>query len=371
MKKILFFVTSLAGGGAEKVLVNLVDHIDKRKYDVTVMTLFDVGINKRFLSKDVEYKHVFKRIIKGNSYFFKLFSEKFLYRRMIKDNYDIIVSFFQGPTTRIVAGCSNPDTKLVQWIHNEFHSKDKIVACYRNVNECVRLQKKYDATVYVAKTVRDIYLKSFPEIKKKDIVLYNVVETDTIRKLANEAVNEDLYSADVTLVSVGRFVPQKSFDRLLSVLSRLRRENLFNVTLLLLGSGELERQLKLKAKQLKIDDVVTFLGYKENPYKYIKNADLFVCSSLHEGFSTAVTESLIVGTPVITTQCSGMKELLGENEYGLIVENNEEALYRGIERLLENNAKMMKYYRKKAEERGEKFDCSETVLEVEKFLDTI
>lgn len=371
MKKILFFVTSLAGGGAEKVLVNLVNNINKKEYNITVMTLFDVGVNKQFLSKSVEYRYVFKKVIKGNSYFLKLFSEKFLYKRMIKEDYDIIISFFQGPTTRIIAGCNNPDTKLVQWIHNEFHSRDKIAVCYRSIDECVRLQKKYDATVYVAETVREIYLKTFPEIRKKDIVLYNVVETDKIRKLANEPVEEELYNADITLISVGRFVPQKSFERLLSILSRLKKETMYDIKLLLLGTGRLEGMLKARAKQLEVNEAVVFLGYKENPYRYIKNADLFVCSSLYEGFSTAITESLIVGTPVVTTLCSGMKELLGENEYGLIVDNSEEALYQGIVKLLQDDAKMIKHYRKKAEERGRGFDCSATVLAVEKFLDKI
>lgn len=370
LKTILFFVTSLAGGGAEKVLVNLANHLDKNKYCVTVMTLFDVGINKQFLNADVEYKYVLKKIIRGNSHLFKLFSAVFLYKWMIKEDYDIIVSFFQGVTTRIIAGCSSENTKLVQWIHNEFHSKDKIAVCYRNVDECVRLQKKYDATVYVAKTVKEIYLRSFPEIKKKDVVLYNVIETEKIRKMAGEPVEEVLYDADITLVSVGRLVPQKCFDRLLSILSRLNREAKYDVKLLLLGSGKLEKKLKLQAEQLKIQDQVVFLGYKENPYKYIKRADLFVCSSLHEGFSTAVTESLVIGTPIITTLCSGMEELLGDNKYGVIVDNNEEALYQGILSLLENT-QLLEYYQKMALERGKQFDCFETVSAVEAFFDTL
>jgi glycosyltransferase involved in cell wall biosynthesis len=366
--KILFFITSLEGGGAEKVLVNMVNHMDKKKYDITVQCLFDVGVNKQFLSPNVKYKYIFKHIIHGNVIILKFFSPKFLYRRMIDEKYDIVVSYFQSPTTRIVAGCTDKDVKLVQWIHNEFHDRERIAVCYRNMAECTTLQKRFDANVYVANTVKESYLSTFPELEKNDYVLYNVVESDMIRAKAGEQVESELYNREFTLISVGRMVPQKSFDRLLNIVNRLKKDG-YDFRLLLLGSGTLKNRLEEQAQRLGIKDNVTFLGYNINPYKYIKNADLFVCSSLHEGFSTAVTESLIVGTPVVTTMCSGMEELLGNNEFGVIVDNSEDALYQGVKDLLSNQDKLQ-YYRKKARERGEKFEVSETINSIEKFFDS-
>ena len=99
--------------------------------------------------------------------------------------------------------------------------------------------------------------------------------------------------------------------------------------------------------------------------------DLFVCSSYREGFSTAVTESLVVGTPVVSTLCSGAKELLGyNNEYGLVVENSEEGIYKGLKELLEDK-ELLEYYNKKAAERGSFFSKEKTVAAVEKMLDEI
>ena len=99
----------------------------------------------------------------------------------------------------------------------------------------------------------------------------------------------------------------------------------------ILGIGPQQRELENFIKENSLESVVTLLGYKTNPYKYLEKSSLFVCSSLSEGFSTAVTEALIVGTPVCTVDVSGMKEILGKNnEYGLITENTEEALYQGI-----------------------------------------
>lgn len=366
-KRILFFITSLAGGGAEKVLVNMVNHLDKTKFKVTVQTLFDVGINKKNLSNDIEYKYVYKHLFRGNTLLFKLFSPSFLFKHMIKGEYDIIVSYFQGPTTRIIAGCTKPNVKLVQWIHNEFHNRNDIVHCYRNDSECIQLQKKFNATVYVANTVKEAYLKTFPELVGNDHVLYNIIESEKIQKLSQEPIsNENIYNHKFNLISVGRFVTQKAFDRLLNIVAKLKNEK-FDIGLTLLGSGYLEKDLKKQARILGIENDVYFLGYQTNPYKFVKNADLFVCSSLHEGFSTAITESLIIGTPVITTSCSGMQELLGNNEFGVIVENSEGALYNGIKELLINSSSLP-HYKHTAEQRAKYFDNQETLKKIQTFL---
>ena len=95
--------------------------------------------------------------------------------------------------------------------------------------------------------------------------------------------------------------------------------------------------------------------------------DLFVCASHAEGFSTAATEALILGTPVCTVEVSGMKEMLGNNEYGLITKNDEEALYTGIKKLLDDS-KLLAHYRAQAALRGEKFSTAETVRAVEEML---
>lgn len=369
--RILFFITSLAGGGAEKVLVNMVNHLSKEKYDITVQTLFDVGVNKQYLDSHVNYRSVYKRPVRGISRFFLFFNPSKLYKKMIHNSYDIVVSYFQGPTTRIVAACPYEQTRIVQWVHNEFHEKKKIARCYRSLNECIKLQRRFNATIYVAESVRDIYLHTFPEIKGNDIVLYNVVESDKIQSMAEESIDskEVLFSGQVNLISVGRFVQQKAFDRLIRITSRLIASG-YDVKLLLLGSGALESQLKKLVKELGMSSYVEFLGYQTNPYKYVNNADLFVCSSLHEGFSTAVTESLIVGTPVITTECSGMYELLGNNEYGIIVDNDEEALFEGIKRIVSNPETLM-MLKDQAKKRGSFFKLEETVEAIESFFDSL
>ena len=135
--------------------------------------------------------------------------------------------------------------------------------------------------------------------------------------------------------------------------------------------GDEKYAADLLAAELGIADAVTFLGYQTNPYKYVAKCDLFVCASFAEGFSTAATEALIVGTPVCTVEVSGMKEMLGEhNEYGLITENDENALYEGIKKLLDDPA-LLAHYREQAARRGETFRTENTVSAVQELLNTL
>ena len=146
------------------------------------------------------------------------------------------------------------------------------------------------------------------------------------------------------------------------------RENGYKTNLHILGKGPLQPELEKLAADCGVADSVFFLGYQTNPYKYVAKCDLFVCASYSEGFSTAATEALIVGTPVCTVEVSGMKEMLGENnEYGIITDNDEEALYRGIKSLLDDPA-LLAHYKKQAALRGKAFSTEMTVRAVEEML---
>ena len=150
-------------------------------------------------------------------------------------------------------------------------------------------------------------------------------------------------------------------------MKRLREDGL-PVHLYALGVGPDQAEVEAYLHENRLEPYFTFLGYQTNPYKYVTKCDLFVCASLAEGFSTAATEALIVGTPVCTVEVSGMKEMLGENnEWGLVVENDEEALYRGIKRLM-NDPALLAQYREKAAERGKAFSTEATVKAVEELV---
>lgn len=367
MKKILFLIPNLAHGGAEKVLVNLANNMDKTKFDVTIQTLFDVGVNKQYIKSDVHYIGGYKRMFRGNSHIFKLFSPKRLYNHFIKDRYDIIISYLEGPTARIVSGCTDKNTKLVSWIHCKIDTEQGASVGFRNFDEAKKCYNKFDNTVCVSKWVMNYFTDTF-KFKKPIEVLYNTIETDYINRKSDEIIEDVEFSKEcVNICSVGKITKVKGFERLASVHKRLLDDGIKN-RVYILGIGEEKLALEKYISENNLTDSFIFLGYNTNPYKYVKNCDLYVCSSYSEGFSTSVTESLIVGTPVVTTLCSGMQEMLGENnEYGIVTENNEDALYEGIKKILTEEG-LLSYYTKQAEIAGGKFSTERTVKAVENML---
>ncbi len=337
--KILFFIPTLSNGGAEKVLCNLTNVLtDFDNLDITVLTLFKDDKTK--LSSRITYGYVFSKKFRGNVHILKLFSAKLLYKWMIarRGHFDIVVSYLQSPTMRIVGACPDKSVKTINWVHNEFHSLSKLTHLYRNETECRKSLRAFDRTVYVAESARKAMSQCLPEITgDKSYVIYNVNDFHNIIKLSQQSTENVNFGTDTfNIISVGRFTPQKAFDRLVRLIKYLR-EHSIKADLYLLGDGELRNSYIEEAIKLSVECNLHLLGFKSNPYKYVKKADLFVCSSIHEGYSTAVTEALVIGTPVVTTMCSGMEELLGTNgEYGVIVPNDEQALFEAVYNVVSN-----------------------------------
>ncbi len=367
MKKILFLIHDLGQGGAEKVLVNLVNNMDYSQFEITVMALFGGGVNEQFLSDRVRYLTCFPRAVPGNSHLMKLLSPRQLHRWLIREHYDIEVSYLEGPSARIISGCPDGDTKKVAWIHSTVTDPEVLAIGFRSVQEARTCYRQMDRLIFVSEGVREAFLQDCPCSVPVE-VLYNTNETQAILRQAAEACPElDTAPGTVRLVGVGKILPNKGFDRLARIHKRLREEG-FPVHTYILGIGPQREEIEKYLQENGLSETFTFLGYRTNPYQYVANCDLFVCASLAEGFSTAATEALIVGTPVCTVEVSGMKEMLGQhNEYGVITANTEEALYDGIRRLLADPA-LLAHYGAQARIRGARFSTGETVRAVEEML---
>ncbi len=367
MIKMLFLIHDLGPGGAEKVLVNLVNNLDPRKFEITVMTLFGGGVNEQFLKPHIRYHTCFHRMIRGNSHLMKLLSPRQLHQWLIKDKYDIEISYLEGPSARIISGCSDPDTKLVSWIHVEQHTKQVAAKAFRSYAESKNCYEIFHQTVCVSEYVKQDFQNLYPTVSPV-CVRYNTNETEQILEKMKEPVEPGIFrEGEIRLCGVGKLMPSKGFDRIARIHKRLWDEG-YPVHTYILGEGPERGRLDDYIKENCLEDSFTLLGYQTNPYKYVANCDLFVCASTAEGFSTAATEALIVGTPVCTVDVSGMKEMLGENNaYGVVTDNSEESLYQGIKGLLDDPS-LLAYYREKAVERGKKFSTKETVCAVEKML---
>ncbi len=367
MKKILFLIHDLGQGGAEKVLVNLVNNLDRTKFEISVTALFGGGVNEQFLAPDIKFRTVFPRAVPGNSKLMKLLTPKQLHKLCVREVYDIEVSYLEGPDARIISGCPQSKTKLVAWIHTAFQRADDAKASFRSKAEANSCYNCFNRIIAVSETAKVRFQEIFLETPPVE-VLYNTLESEKIMEQAREALPDfPAVKSEISLCAIGSLKPVKGFDRLLRVHKRLRDAGIA-VHTYILGQGPDKAVLQEQVQRQGIDNSVSFLGYQTNPYKYVSKCDLFVCSSHTEGFSTAATEALIVGTPVCTVEVSGMKEMLGENnEYGVVTDNNEDALYQGIYEILTVPGRL-EHYKKQAALRGRDFSTEETVRAVEDML---
>ena len=364
MTKILFFIDGITGGGAEKVLRTLVNNMDQRKFDITVQTLDEVD-PEPYLVPGIRYKAInrCKSAIgkKLFHYWVRLCAElKWMYPLYIRDDYDIEVAYLECGPTKILAGSTNKKAKKLAWIHCDLEKKG-----IRNSEKQQRIYSAYDKIIAVSRNVRDSFVQEFG-FEADAQVLYNVIdETEILDKASAFPVN----NSGFTFVAVGRLAHQKGFDRLLDACALLKKDGA-DFRLQILGTGPEQENLENQIIKDDLTGTVHLLGFRENPYPYIRFSDAVVCSSRYEGLSTAITEALILGKSVVTTPCTGMDELLGESEFGMIVEDSAEGIYQGMKRMLED-AELRTRYAHKAAIRGKEFSKEKLVKETEQFFEEL
>lgn len=379
-RKVLFLIESLGGGGAEKVLSTLVEHIDKERFDVTVCPITDVGAYSTVIKKFVKVEPILTAYPEKGGFFartmwrlkhrlvHKWLPDGLVYRFWIPKGNDVEVAFVEGLTTKLLSKSSGK-AKKIAWVHTDLCNNHWTASLYGSDEAESKVYHAYNQVVGVSKIASESVNRLFGE-DLRAVTIYNPIDAAVIKK---KAVMSDQNippkkEGFIRICSAGRLVSQKGFDRLLRIVKRLTDEGR-KIELWLLGNGELRPEFEKYVADNNLSDIVTLWGFKGNPYAYMAQCDLFVCSSVAEGYSTAVTEALILGLPVITTHCSGMEELLGvDGEYGVITDNSEDALYDGILALLDSRNGISELA-SKARKRSDYFSISNLVKPVENILD--
>lgn len=366
---ILFVHPDLRGGGAEKVLVNLLNSMNTEKYNIHLLTYFEEGVNRKDLSPAIKQRYIFKKVFRGWSVLQKLFSPRQLYKLFIPDQYDVIIAYLEGVPTRMVSGCPHKQTQLISWLHIDLKNFG-IEKIYRSASEMKRCYSKFDRVVAVSNRALESFFEQCSLDRKYGEVIHNVVDTNIVITNGERPLSDHIPADDcINICSVGRLTRQKGYKRLLQALSEIVTDYP-NIHLYLIGTGELKDELEKQVASLKIDTYVSFLGFQQNPHQFVSRCDLFVCSSFEEGYSTAVTESVILGTPVLTTACAGMDEILDNGQTGMIVENSTEGIYQGLFDLL-SQPELLSDYADKTRCKSSFYQQNNNTTKVEVLIDTL
>lgn len=375
MKKILFVLPSLVVGGLERLQVNIANALAERGYEITVMAFSPANDLIGELSEKVHY--VFKPdkphpIMSRIPYIRRKFYDdgmwetratpKTLYKYYVgNEKYDVEIGFFRGFPIKIISGSTNKNSKKLAWVHTDFRKCLGITSKFKSIEDVKKAYGKYDEIICVSDRAKE----SFEEVigcKNKTTTIYNLLPVEKIVKLSRE--NCEIKKDGFTIVSVGHLIDTKGYDRLINAVIRLNEEG-ENVNLWLVGSGKDESALKALAEG---KDYIKFFGQQLNPYKFMVQADLYVCSSRFEGFNLTVAEALILGRAIMSTDCTGPTEILAGGKYGKICENSEFGIYSSIKELVHDKEKLAEY-RLTAKGRGNDFSEEKIINDIIKTIE--
>ncbi len=352
--KIAIILPTLQGGGAEKVYITIGEYLKyKLNYEVDIIIFKDL-IDYQTSLKVINILNKDEKISKNAIKFFKK-----LYN--ILKNYDIIMGGLELEPNYIAILFSKILKKPCICMHHSLMDKliDKLYRKKRHIFHALNflLLKFADMNVAVSKEVYENIIKLYKIPKNKCIYIYNPIDIDKIRELADEEI-EDEYKAIFdkrTLCFIARLEEYKGLKKVISTLSELKEYNL-----LVLGNGDFKSYYEY-AKYLGVGNRVFYLGFKNNPYKYLKHCFALVLPSEFEGFGLVFYEANALGVPIVG---SGIKEAFGKhNEYGIWAYTKDEII--SAIKLLEN-PDAYNYYREMGLKRVENFRIDKIAREYEK-----
>lgn len=375
MRKILFFMETVDFGGAETVFNNIIKNIAKDRFDVKVVTERDHELFTDEIKDAVSYNCFIKTERSTIREFWNkiviklslMLPEKYIRNLFIRGKYDVEVAFCEGYSTKIIGNSKKRNCKKIAWVHTDMVKNPWSEKVFGSAEEEKKCYENFDAIVCVSQTMKDAFIEKYG-MEEKVFVLYNPLDFESIIEKSSE--NTDFKFGDgMRFVLAGTFIKIKGYDRFVNVCERLKNDGKF-FSVLIMGDGEEKEYIKKIIAEKKLGDTIKTLDFQTNPYKYIAHSDVYVCSSYAEGYSTSVSEAVALSVPVITTECSGMREIFGENECGIICENSEDGLYNAMKKVLENPMLLEKFSNEE-KKRANDFSLQKRVKAIEDFLESV
>lgn len=376
MKKMSVFIYSMGGGGAERVISNLLGFLAKK---------FELHLILQNSRVDYELPdnvrvHLLENSAPFESGLIKLLKIPLLalkYKRLCDEiGIDIHFVFMNRPC--YIAALARIFGLRGAFIFSERSTPSLI---YQNagikglVNKFL-IKKLYVKADFIYPNssgalldLRDNYGIS----EQKMSVLYNALNLDKIKALKDENLGVESLENERFFLSIGRLDEGKNHELLIRAYARLKENRKNAPKLVILGSGVLEEHLKSVIKELGLDDSVYLLGFNKNPYKFLAKCEAFVFLSRFEGFANVLIEAMACGALVISSEHkSGAKELIGDDEYGILVPVGDlEKSQKAMERVLDEPT-LKELYKPKALKRANDFDmnkiANELISELESFL---
>ncbi len=345
---ILFCVSSLAGGGAEKLLIQILKRFNYQAYQVDLYVFHPIGVYFDDIPPQVDW-----------------FTQKTENGQLSK-NYDIEIAFLEGTSTKYVAQRQSNAFKIA-WVHLDLLTCHWTQSYYQSDDEEAACYSLMDQIVFVSNDALSQFGKLFPQVKTPRQVILNMIERDAI--IENAGLVE-IAKTKLTLCSVGSLNRRKGYDRLIPIIARLIHDDHLDFHFWLVGVGKQEELIRDMIEVYLLDEVVFLQGFHKNPYPFVRCSDAFVSVSLVEGYPLVIAEALCMGKAIMATKVTGTSEMLDNGETGLLVDTDEESIYNGLKKII-CSADLRETLAKKATQRSEIFDPQKTMNEIYRLFEIV
>lgn len=339
MKKVALYIPSMNGGGAERVMLALANGLAEK--DILV----DLVLNKM----DGPYlKNASEKINIVNLNTSRVLSSIIpLAKYLRKEKPDVILSAmnYVNIVTVLAQLASGSNTKVIVSEHNNLTETKKELSFVKGrilTSLMSWAYRKANGIVAVSNGVADALTNELKIDRNKITTIYNPIFSEDLIKRSQELILHPWINktAPPLILGVGRLDPQKDFKTLIHAFKQVFEKQ--DCNLIILGEGELRPELEKLIKSLNLDDNVQLPGFVDNPYAWMSHADLFVLSSIREGFGNVIVEAMACGTPIVSTDCpSGPSEILEDGKWGeLVPSGNSDLLAQSIIDSLDNPVKV-------------------------------
>ena len=376
-KDVLFIIPTLCGGGAEKVLIDILRNFDYNRYNVMLALEFKDGVYVEDIPENVVVKSFFRRY-NILSYIFFTFLRRIrlyhFYHRVVykywmrflfrKHDFDTIVSFMEGNALKLHSYVYNKAKRNISWVHLDLKAKHWSADFFERAEIEKLCYQLLDYVVFVSNDSMNKFLELYPDYpKSKCRVIYNLIDKDQIIASSNETY---INKQGVVICMVGRLNEQKRYDRAIDAVKRLKEDG-YVFKLWILGCGEQLEMCRQRSIESGTDSDIHFWGFVKPAYAYMKVADIFLNTSQAEGYPLTICEALCLGLPVVATDITGAREILDNSKYGLLVGEDVDSIYKGLKLLLSDPDKR-RYYQNQALIRAEEFTVRHVLDDIYELL---
>lgn len=339
--KVLFRQRSMEMGGVEKVILSMLNGLDKKKFDMTIC----LNINQGELRNEIP-AHVRKVFIgEGRESFSKnsLIQKIQLAQRklkldkahknpkvadaVLKDQFDVEIAPTYA-TFSAVLNSSNKNSKKIGW----FHSDITLPKLQPLVPEILKQIPQFDYFIFGSQQTKDILTETYPTLTiPNNQVVRNAIPIGELKKKAVEFTPE--FPQKPVFVSVARLHSRKGFHKLMDAHARLLKDG-FDHQITVIGDGEEMSNLKKQVNDLGVTKSFVFLGLLLNPYPYVKNADFFILPSESESWPLIIADSLILQKPIISTNVGGIPEMITHEKTGYLINYETDEMYAAMKKFM-------------------------------------